>query len=247
MNKTNWWSVGAGLLLAVLALSGPGGPAHSAVGEFPGWTAAVVLASAAAVGWGRSRAGLERGFGWVCSVPRARFNFGIFAVAFLAYAGVAGFVFKGIPRIDDGLASLFQAKIFARGALTLPLPADADFCWAFGILGLREGVGHWCGMYPPGWPALLVPGVWLGAPWLVNPLLGALLAVAIAELGRDLYGDRVGRAAGLLAVPSPFLLVLSGLHLSNVPTTLFLCLASLALRKLWATRRWIWGGAAGLA
>lgn len=247
MNKTNWWSVGAGLLLAVLALSGPGGPAHSAVGEFPGWTAAVVLASAAAVGWGRSRAGLERGFGWVCSVPRARFNFGIFAVAFLAYAGVAGFVFKGIPRIDDGLASLFQAKIFARGALTLPLPDDAGFAPIFGILGKREGLGHWCGMYPPGWPALLVPGVWLGLPWLVNPLLGAGLVVAIAELGRDLYNGRVGRAAALLALPSPFLLVLSGLHLSNVPTALYLCLALLALRKLWATGRWPWGGAAGLA
>jgi hypothetical protein len=245
MNKTNWWGVGAGLLLAGLALSGPGRPWHSAVGEFPGWTAAIALASAAAVGFARSRAGLERGFAWVGDVPRARFNLGLFAVAFLAYAGVAWFTFKGIPRIDDGLASLFQARIFAGGALTLPLPDDAGFAPIFGILGKREGLVHWCGMYPPGWPALLVPGVWLRVPWLVNPLLGALLVVAIAELGRDLFGTRVGRAAALLALPSPFLAVLSGLHLSNIPTTLFLCLALLALRKLWATGRWIWGGAAG--
>lgn len=247
MNHANRWTTLAGLALTALFLAGAGFPLHSAVREFPGWTALAVAAALAAVGWNRSRAALERGFAGLCGMPRRGFNLGLFAVAFAAYAGVAWFAFKGIPRIDDGLASLFQARIFARGALTLPLPADADFCRVFGVLGVREGVGHWCGMYPPGWPALLVPGVWLGVPWLVNPLLGALLAVAIAELGRDLYGDRVGRAAGLVALPSPFLLVLSGLHLSNVPTTLFLCLALLALRKLWATRQWFWGGAAGLA
>ena len=87
------------------------------------------------------------------------------------------------------------ANFFASGAITLPLPADAGFCQIFGILGKRQALGHWCGMYPPGWPALLVPGVWLGAPWLVNPLLGALLVVAIAELGRDLFADRTGRIA----------------------------------------------------
>lgn len=237
----------AGLALTALFLAGAGFPLHSAARDFPGWTALALAAAWAAVGWARTRAALERGFAGLCAMPRRWFNLWIFAAAWAAYAGVAWFVFKGIPRIDDGLASLFQAKIFARGALTLPLPADADFCWAFGILGHRQGFAHWCGMYPPGWPALLVPGVWLGVPWLVNPLLGALLVVAIAELGRDLYDVRVGRAAALLALPSPFLLVLSGLHLSNIPTTLFLCLALLALRKLWATRRWGWGGAAGLA
>ena len=247
MNHANRWTTLAGLALTALFLAGAGFPLHSAVREFPGWTALAIAVALAAVGWNRSRATLERGFAGLCGVPRRGFNLGLFAVAFAAYAGVAWFAFKGIPRIDDGLASLFQARIFAHGALTLPLPADADFCWAFGILGVREGSGHWCGMYPPGWPALLVPGVWLGLPWLVNPLLGALLTVAIAELGRNLFGDRIGRAAALLALPSPFMAVLSGLHLSNIPTTLFLCLALLALRKLWATGRWFWGGAAGLA
>ena len=247
MNKVNGWVVAAGVALAWFSLSGQGTPLHSSVWVHPAWTAGVLLLAAAAVACARSRAGLEEGFAWICRVPRARFNVGLFAVSFLAYAGVAWFTFKGIPRIDDGLASLFQAKIFAGGAFTLTLPDDAGFAPIFGILGKREGVGHWCGIYPPGWPALLVPGVWLGVPWLVNPLLGALLAVSIAELGRNMFDDRIGRAAALLALPSPFLAVLSGLHLSNIPTTLFLCLALLALRRLWATERWGWGGAAGLA
>ncbi len=247
MNKTNWWVAALGAALAYVFLSGQGVPLHSAVLAHPGWTALVLLLAFAAVAHGRSRAWLGRRFDWLCRVPRARFNLGVFAVAFLAYAGVAWFLFKGIPRLDDGMASLFQARLFASGAITLPLPADAGFCQIFGILGKRQALGHWCGMYPPGWPALLVPGVWLGASWLINPLLGALLVVAIAELGRDLFADRTGRIAALLAIPSPFMVVLSGLHLSHIPSTLFLCLALLSLRRLWATERWIWGGAAGLA
>lgn len=64
-------------------------------------------------------------------------------------------------------------------------------------------------MYPPGWPALLTPGVWLGAPWLVNPLLGADLAVATGALGRELVDEQTGRVASLLALTSPFVVFLA--------------------------------------
>ena len=246
MEKTHVGLRAAGVALLVLFLSGQGIPLHRAAWAHPWLTALVLLLAAVAVA-GRFRAGLEKGFGWICGVSRFRFNLGLFLVAGLIYAGIAWFVFGGIPRIDDGMAALFQARLFARGALTLPLPAEAGFMGVFGVLGARHGLGHWCGMYPPGWSLLLTPGVWLGVPWLVNPVLGALLVVATGELGRSFYGDRTGRAAALLALPSTFLLVLTGLHLSHIGTTLFLCLALLGLRKLWATTRWFWGGAAGLA
>ncbi|MGD9781728.1 MAG: ArnT family glycosyltransferase [Kiritimatiellia bacterium] len=241
-----WSSAALALAALVLFLSKQGVPIHSAALAHPAATAGVLLLAALAVS-GRFYGRLADGFERICAWPRFRFNAGLFAVALLAYASVAGFVFHGLPRVDDGMASLFQARIFARGALTLPVPPDASFFRIFAVLGEEEGLAHWCGMYPPGWPALLTPGVWLGVPWLVNPLLGALLVVTIGELGRGFYGDRTGRVAALLSLPSPFLAVLSGLHLSNVPTTLFLCLALLALQKLWANARWFWGGAAGLA
>jgi hypothetical protein len=246
MKKMNGWAWGLALALTVFFLSGQGIPLHQAALAHPVQTAIVFLLAAVLVA-GRLRDRLGQGLDWMFHLPRARFNLGVFFIAVLAYAGIAWFLFGGIPRIDDGMASLFQARLFARGVFTLPLPADAGFLDIFGVLGARQNVGHWCGIYPPGWPLLLTPGVWLGVPWLVNPVLGALLLVAIAELGRDLYGDRVGRAAALLALPSPFLLVLSGLHLSHMATALFLCLALLGLRKLWASSRWIWGGAAGLS
>ncbi|NLG34460.1 MAG: hypothetical protein GX548_03810 [Lentisphaerae bacterium] len=234
----------AGMLGLLFFLWGQGGPISRTVQEHPYGTAAVLLLASAAV-VRRFREVLARGFDRVCRMPRARFNGLVFGAALAMYAAMAWFVFDGIPRLDDGIASLFQGRLLARGVLTLPLPERAYFYNMFGVLGFRQGVAHWCGMYPPGWPLLLAPGVWLGAPWLVNPLLGALLVVAIGELGRDLFGLRTGRAAALLALPSPMMLVLSGLHLSHMPTALFLCLAVLSLRKLWATARWGWGASAG--
>ncbi len=246
MKKTNGWYLIPALIVLIFFLAGQGVPVHSAAMAYPAAAVIVFLLAFLLV---RARAGgiLAEGFDRLCRLPRIQFNAGVFLLSGLIYGLMAGVFFSGIPRIDDGLASLFQARLFARGAITLPLPADADFMQIFGVLGAREGLGHWCGMYPPGWPLLLTPGVWLGVPWLVNPLLGALLVVSIAELGRDLYGDRVGRIAALLAIPSPFLLVLSGLHISNIPTALFLCLTLISLRRLRASGRWIWGGSAGLA
>lgn len=233
------------VLLLVLFLCGQGIPLHHAVLAHAPLASMVFVLAALAVST-RFYERLEKGLDWVFRLPRFRFNAGLFVVSVLAYGLVAWFVFNGIPRLDDGMAALFQARLFARGRITMPLPEDPGFFKVFGVLGAEEGLDHWCGMYPPGWPLLLTPGVWLGVPWLVNPILGGLLVVTISELGRNYYGERVGRVAALLAIPSPFVAVLSGLHLSHIATALSLGLCLLSLRQLWSTTRWIWGGAAGL-
>ena len=43
--------------------------------------------------------------------------------------------------------------------------------------------GRWYCQYPPGHSLLLVPGVWLGVPWLVNPILGGLSVYGVFLLG----------------------------------------------------------------
>ncbi|MGD9874682.1 MAG: glycosyltransferase family 39 protein [Kiritimatiellia bacterium] len=245
MDKKNKWQIVLGSALLVLFLSGQGFPLHGAIAKFPLQTAAVFTLAAFAV-TGRRYEMLRRCTGWIFSMPRLPFNALLFAVSCTAYVLVALLEFKGIPRIDDGMAALFQARIFARGKITLPLPEDAGFFEVFGVLGQQAGLGHWCGMYPPGWPLLLTPGVWLGVPWLVNPVLGGLLVVTISELGRSFYDERTGRLAALMVIPSPLIAVLSGLHLSHIPTALALGLCLLSLKKLWQTERWFWGGAAGL-
>jgi len=233
------------LVFGLLLLSGQGIPIHHAAFAHPMLTVCILLFAAWTVTGTRDKR-LHQGMNWIFRLPRLQFNLLLFIVAGGTYALIAGILFKGIPRLDDGMASLFQARLFARGVLTLPLPADAAFYEIFGILGDRAEVGHWCAMYPLGWPLLLTPGVWLGAPWLINPVLGGLLVVTISELGRNFHNERTGRLAALIAIPSPLIAVLSGLHLSHIPTALACGLCLLSLRKLWETRRWIWGGSAGL-
>ena len=183
----------------------------------------------------------------ILEMPEARFLALLFGLSLLINLTVAFFVFGAIPRLDDGVGALFQARIFARLQVTLPLPPNAGFFEQFGVLGNRAALGHWCGMYPPGWPALLTPGVWLGIPWAVAPLLGSLLLVTIVVLGKEMFDSRTGRIAGLLGLLSPFMVVMSGMHLSHVATGLFMSLCLLALLRLLRTNRWQYGMAAGAA
>ncbi|MGH7858386.1 MAG: hypothetical protein ACREQY_13765, partial [Candidatus Binatia bacterium] len=177
----------------------------------------------------------------------AVYHLALFVAAATGAAIVSVVVFGSLPRLDDGVAALFQARIFATGRITLPLPQHAEFFEQFGVLGGRAGIGHWCGMYPPGWPALLALGVLAGAPWLVNPLLGGALVVAIAALGREVYGDRIGRIAGALAVASPITILLAASHLSHTTTALALAVCLWALCRLLKTGASAYGAVAGLA
>ncbi|MEW6746349.1 MAG: glycosyltransferase family 39 protein [Planctomycetota bacterium] len=159
------------------------------------------------------------------------FSLVLFVVSAATCILVSLVVFKGIPRIDDEVAALFQARIFAQGNLVLPVPPHGRFFDVFGVLGTYANARHWCSMYPPGWSLLLVPGVWLGASWLINPLLGGLMLVMISAVGTELFGRKTGRLAGVLALCSPFIATVNSMHLSHTSTALFLLLT------LWATLR----------
>lgn len=212
------------------------------------WGTVLCFAPAVALAWlpslGAARAWLARVL-FASSGPR--FYGALFVSSFVLYALTARFVFKAVPCLDDGVASLFQARIFARGQVVLPLPADTQFVRIFGVLDRGAGLGHWCGMYPPGWPLLLVPGVWAGAPWLVNPVLGAALIVCAGRVGTMLLGRAAGRTGALLLFASPLMIELSALHLSHVATALFCCLCLGCLRHMLATGRWLFGLLAGVS
>lgn len=174
-----------------------------------------------------------------------RFRLALFCVAATCYGLASILVFDGLPRIDDSVSALFQARIFASGRLYLPVPELGRFFTLFAVLGARENSPVWMTMYPPGWPALLTPGVLLGAPWLVNPMLGACLVVAVAAVAEDWFGRLPGRLAGLLALASPFLASLAASHLSHTATALMLMLCLLATRRLLRHGGVWWGAAAG--
>jgi 4-amino-4-deoxy-L-arabinose transferase-like glycosyltransferase len=130
---------------------------------------------------------------------------------------IAGNVLERMPHVQDSITYLFQAQILARGKLWASAPPLPDF-FEHEFLLVRNG--RWFGHYPPGFPAVLAIGVWLGQPWLINPLLAALTVPLLYWLGKGLYGRATGLLAITLALFSPFFLFMSGSMMAH-PAELF--------------------------
>lgn len=232
-------------LLAAFFFYCQGFPFHTAVLAKPYLTiTAIVIAIAMALS--PLSTIINRIWSAIINLPPRIFTLLIFLISLILYLLVAKEIFNGMPRLDDSVGALFEARILALGKVTLPLPPNAEFFEIFGVLGAHAQRGHWCGMYPPGWPVLLMLGGFVGEPWIVTPILGALLSITIIALGTELFDSHTGKIAGILSIFSPFMLVLSGLHLSHVPTGLFVALCLLALLKMLRTNNWQYGLMAGL-
>ena len=104
--------------------------------------------------------------------------------------------------------------------------------------------GRWIGHYPIGWPTVLAAGLAVGAPQLVNPLLGIVLVGLIFLVGREIDDELTGLAAAALAVVSPLARILSGSMFAHVAC------AVLVLFALWlvllSRRRPDWWIGAGI-
>jgi hypothetical protein len=202
----------------------------------------VGLASAAA-GF-RLATRIERRF-WTC--PRAPLLVGL---AILAVASSAWFAYGPLdhmPHVQDEIAILFQAKNLARGQLYAPAP-PAELEPFFGAEFLVTDDGRWYGKYFALPSLVLVPGIWLGVPWLINPLLAGLAIPLFYALGRELFGEKMGRLAALLGVLSIFRMSTFAMMLSHgvclVLATLFAWMLIRAARRGDCHRSWLIAGVA---
>lgn len=141
----------------------------------------------------------------------------VFVIEFTLTNAISALLFEHIPHVQDSIAQLFQAKIFALGHLTAPEPPQREF---FSYLHMIDN-GRWYSQYPPGHPFLLMLGVLIGAPWIINPLLGSLTVVALYFLGKELYNERVGRISAVLGLLSPFLLFMSSEYMNHTSAMFF--------------------------
>jgi hypothetical protein len=147
----------------------------------------------------------------------------LFAFAFALYAAVALGVLSGKPLLIDELSQLFQARIFAQGKLWLEAPQYPEFT---SILHILDGRGKWFSQFPFGGPLMLVPGVWLGAPWLVGPFAGASsVAVFWAIVRRIEQRQAVALGASLLFMVAPFVAFMAGSHMNHVTALTWLLVA----------------------
>lgn len=142
---------------------------------------------------------------------------------------VADAVLQRMPHVQDSVAYLFQAKTFALGRLSVPVPAHPEF-FTHEFIVMKDG--QWFSKYPPGWPILLAVGVLIQAPWVIDPICGALSIFLVYRLGAEIYRPRVGLLAAALGVLSPFFLFLSGSMMSHTSGLLFTLLFVWALRHV---------------
>lgn len=116
----------------------------------------------------------------------------VFALLGVAAARlVARFALGDVPHVMDEMAYLLQARTFADGHLTAPLHLPRA---AFAMWFVDDRVRTFS-VFPPGWPAVLAPGVLLGAVAWVNPILHGLTTLLVARTARRLGEERGERAA----------------------------------------------------
>jgi hypothetical protein len=138
-------------------------------------------------------------------------------------------VFEHIPHVQDSIAQLFQAKIFARGSLTAPLPPIVDFFSYY--YDNMVFTSRWYSQYPPGHSFFLMMGVLCNTPWIINPLFASLSSILLYKCAL-FYGDEnEAKLTLILFCLSPFVLFMSSSYMNHVSTLFFLLLFLYNLNK----------------
>lgn len=123
------------------------------------------------------------------------------------------------PDYPDNVVQLYQANLFKQGKLSIIPPPDAyEFFWYPLIIHHSD---RWWPQYTPGHAFLLMLGLFINLPWLVNPILGGLSIVILYKLGLEVYGEDTARLGLVLLLFSPFFLTVSSGFLNNASAMLF--------------------------
>jgi 4-amino-4-deoxy-L-arabinose transferase-like glycosyltransferase len=211
----------ANVVLAALAL-----PA----GAFP-WLAARLRSCFRDESPGEPRLGRDW-FGW-----RA----GLLASAVAATLAVTAY--ERHPHVPDEVVYVMQANYLASGRLTMPPPPVVE---AFDVDLLSYEPDRWFSPVPPGWPAVLAVGAWIGLVWLVNPVLAGLAVVLAYAWLKELYGRRLARIATTLLATSPWLLFLGMSFMTHMLTLVCVLVAVLGVARARRTGSIGWSLAAGI-
>lgn len=165
---------------------------------------------------------IRRIIGRICafiySVDIKYFLGAIFIVAFALSNLGSYYLFEHIPHIQDSLDQVFHGKIFTLGKLTVPSHEHKEF---FDFTHMIND-GKWYSEYPPGHSFLMMLGHFVGMPWIINPLMGALSIILFYFIGKELYDEKTGRLAALLGLFSPFIIFMSSEFMSHGSALFFM-------------------------
>lgn len=160
-------------------------------------------------------------------------------------ASLAFFVYQRQPHLADELVYLYQARMLAHGALSIPAPPVPQ---AFDLYLMEFSGNQWFAVTPAGWPAVLAIGVLAGVPWLVNPILAGVSVILTYFLVRELYNRATARLVVLLLSVSPWFLFLAMSYMTH--TWALTCALAASLGVAWARKtnhaRWAFLGGIAL-
>ena len=175
------------------------------------------------------------------------------AVFLLATLLVYFVLTQQFPISGDDYSYMYQAKLFASGKLYAEDPLydrDLPFYDCLATYCFRDDQGHRFSQYPPGWPALLAVGVKLRVPWLVNPLLGALLVFLILTYTERRMDKKLVRVTWLLLMLCFFLCYYAASFRAHIATAVFVFIAFLLYddseRHPQHSKLWLFGAGAFL-
>jgi hypothetical protein len=138
------------------------------------------------------------------------------------------------PAYHDEFSYTFQAKTFLAGRLSFP--SDPRVPELFDQMHVLNE-GRFASRYFPGVGMWIAPFLAVGHPYWGEWLAGGLAAFFVFWAGRELAGNRVGLAAGLLTALSPGMALFSNLLLSHEPTMAALALFLFAFVRFMRTGR----------
>jgi hypothetical protein len=151
----------------------------------------------------------------------------IFIIPFILTNVCSYFIFSHVPHVQDNIDQLFHAKIFLNGHLTVPSHQYKEF------FDFTHNInnGKWYSEYPPGHTFMLMLGLIIHIPWIINPLLGSASIVLFYFIGREIFNEKTGRLAGLLGIFSPFIIFMSSEFFSHASALFFIALFALFFIK----------------
>lgn len=185
----------------------------------------------------------------VNAIPRRYFLGTLFLIFLSAALFLSWHCFSFLPAYDDSVVQYVNSRIIAGGKFYETHPLQIFFQTKL----MHNTPQQWVSIYQPLHMSLMALGQLISAPWLLNPLEGALTVVALYYLARRVYDEPTARLAALLALFCPLILLMSSEYMNHASSLLFgtlFMLSYIAMLQTLPTQRHIalrWAFAAGLS
>lgn len=171
----------------------------------------------------------------LASIPEPQWILFFSLMAALSPLLVHTLVINGYWVTDDEEAYQFSARLLAQGKLFIESYPEKEFFDRQFVVNN----GRMFTQYFLGWPALMVPGVWLRQDWLINPILSGVTVYPFFHVIKHYTSSGGARFATFFYLLSPLLLIGAATKHSHTSCMLFLWL------MLWSWIQWQKSGRKG--